>query len=87
MKDIINDITVSAQQQSQGIEQINSAVDQLNQLTQQNASSSEESASTAAELAIQAETMSNMVNSFQLSNKVNQQSVKHEYALAEENLF
>ncbi|MBN2010983.1 HAMP domain-containing protein [candidate division KSB1 bacterium] len=73
VKDVINEITVSAQQQTQGIEQINSAIDQLNQLTQQNAANSEESASTAAELAMQAETMTKMVNSFKLTNTVSRQ--------------
>ncbi|MBN2008488.1 HAMP domain-containing protein [candidate division KSB1 bacterium] len=65
---VMNEIAVATAQQTQGINQINSAVDQLNQLTQQNAANSEESASTAEQLSSQANEMQHLVQSFKLSS-------------------
>ena len=45
--DLVQEITASSEEQSAGVNQINSAVAQLSQTTQQNASSSEELAATA----------------------------------------
>jgi methyl-accepting chemotaxis protein len=45
--DLVQEITASSEEQSAGVNQINSAVGQLSQTTQQNASSSEELAATA----------------------------------------
>jgi methyl-accepting chemotaxis protein len=53
--DIVSEITASAQEQSQGIEQINAAVGQIDMAIQTNAANSEESASASSELAQQAD--------------------------------
>ncbi len=68
VKEVINEISVTSEQQRQGIEQINMAIDRLNQLTQQNAANSEESASTAVEMSTQAGIMMEMVSSFSISS-------------------
>lgn len=47
----------ASKEQSQGIEQVNTAVAQMDKVTQSNASSAEESAAAAEELNAQAETM------------------------------
>ncbi|MFZ5434467.1 MAG: methyl-accepting chemotaxis protein, partial [Calditrichota bacterium] len=54
---LIREIAEASGEQSQGIEQINTAVNQMNSVTQQSAASAEESASAAEELNAQAETM------------------------------
>ncbi len=60
-------IAAASDQQSSGIEHINSAVDNMNHTTQQVAANAEESASAAEELSAQAEEMRNMVSAFVLS--------------------
>ncbi len=62
-------IAAASDQQSSGIEHINSAVDNMNHTTQQVAANAEESASAAEELSAQAEEMRNMVSAFVLSAK------------------
>ncbi|OQB91625.1 MAG: Methyl-accepting chemotaxis protein IV [Verrucomicrobia bacterium ADurb.Bin122] len=59
---ITADSAVSAQEQTQGLGQINTAVTQMDQLTQANAASAEESASAAEELNAQALALSETVN-------------------------
>ncbi len=65
--EMMAEIVAASEQQSQGIDQINTAIEQMNQVTQQNAANSEESASAAEELSSQAEEMRSMVNSFKLT--------------------
>jgi methyl-accepting chemotaxis protein len=67
VSDLIGEIAAASNEQSQGIEQVNTAVAQMNQVTQRNAASSEESASAAEELSSQAAELANMVRSFKLS--------------------
>jgi len=52
--DLVDEVSQSSEQQSQGITQINTAVIQLDQLTQANAANAEETSSTSEELAAQA---------------------------------
>ncbi len=59
---LVADIATAAQEQTQGIEQINRAIGEMEQVTQSNASSAEESASAAEELATQAETLNELVS-------------------------
>jgi len=68
MGGLIAEIAAASNEQSQGVEQINTAVAQMNQVTQQNAANSEESASAAEELSSQAAELSNMVSAFTLSS-------------------
>ncbi|HEX2955498.1 MAG TPA: methyl-accepting chemotaxis protein [Chitinispirillaceae bacterium] len=64
---LIAEIAAASQEQSQGIEQINTAVAQMDKLTQQNAANSEESASASEELSAQSEELQQMVGMFKLS--------------------
>jgi methyl-accepting chemotaxis protein len=67
VNDLINEIAAASQEQSQGIEQVNSAVAQMDKVTQQNAANSEESASAAEEMSSQAEELQAMVGQFALT--------------------
>jgi methyl-accepting chemotaxis protein len=58
-KELIDEISVASHEQSQGIEQINSAVNEIDKVTQQNAATAEEAASAASELSSQAAVMLN----------------------------
>ncbi|MDO9133585.1 MAG: methyl-accepting chemotaxis protein [Hydrogenophaga sp.] len=64
----ISDITTAAQEQSQGIGQVNAAVSQLDQMTQQNAALVEESAAAAESLKDQASRLAEVVRVFRLSS-------------------
>jgi methyl-accepting chemotaxis protein len=63
----IADITTAAQEQSQGIGQVNAAVGQLDQMTQQNAALVEESAAAAQSLREQASRLAEVVHVFRVS--------------------
>ncbi|HBF39106.1 MAG TPA: hypothetical protein DDW50_17535 [Firmicutes bacterium] len=69
VNELINEISASSQEQSQGIEQINKAITQVETVTQQNAAHAEASASAAGELNAQAEHMQKIV--WELSSLVN----------------
>ncbi len=73
---LIAEIAAASQEQSQGIDQVNTAVAQMDKVTQQNAANSEESASAAEELSSQAEELQNMVMQFKLTNSGNSGSRK-----------
>ena len=64
---IITEITNAADEQSQGIGQVNTAVAQLDQVTQQNAALVEESAAAAESLKQQARRLSETVQRFRLT--------------------
>ena len=63
----IADITTAANEQSQGMGQVNQAVGQLDQMTQQNAALVEQSAAAAASLREQAQKLAALVATFRLS--------------------
>ncbi len=67
VNDLIGEIASTAGEQSQGIEQVNTAVAQMDQVTQQNAALVEESAAAASSLAHQAEALAQAVAVFRLS--------------------
>jgi len=67
VNDLVAEIAAASDEQSKGIEQVNSAVTQLDKVTQQNAANSEESASAAEELSSQAVSLSQVVGQFKLS--------------------
>ncbi len=52
--DLVNGITQASEEQSQGVDQVNTAVSQMDKVTQQNAAGAEESASAAEQLSSQA---------------------------------
>jgi methyl-accepting chemotaxis protein len=60
--EIIGEIAVASQEQTQGIDQINTAVSQMNSVTQLNAANSEESASASSELSTEANQLSHVVD-------------------------
>jgi len=76
VNDLIAEIAASSDEQSKGIEQVNTAVAQLDKVTQQNAANSEESASAAEELSSQAEELQSMIAQFQLSYNGNERKKK-----------
>ncbi|HPM01804.1 MAG TPA: methyl-accepting chemotaxis protein [Candidatus Cloacimonadota bacterium] len=78
VKNIVNEIAASSDEQSQGVHQVNTAVQEMNKVTQQNAANAEESASAAEELNSQAAELQNMVAQFKLSRKtvINQNSTR-----------
>ncbi|MEN6624715.1 MAG: methyl-accepting chemotaxis protein [Candidatus Sumerlaeia bacterium] len=57
-----SEVSAASDEQTQGIDQINTAVAQLDKVTQSNAANAEESASAAEELSAQAREMNDMVN-------------------------
>lgn len=63
---LIGEIATAAEEQSKGVDQINTGVYELNNVTQQNSSLSEESSSAAEELNAQAEELSHLVGKFHL---------------------
>ncbi|MEN6338149.1 MAG: Cache 3/Cache 2 fusion domain-containing protein, partial [Phycisphaerales bacterium] len=60
--DLVSEIASASKEQSQGIDQVNTAVAQMDKVTQQNAAGAEESASASEQLTAQAEAMNDMVN-------------------------
>ena len=66
VNDLVAEIAAASNEQSQGIEQINTAVGQMDQVTQSNAANAEESASASEELSAQAEELNNMVVQLQV---------------------
>ncbi len=66
VNNIISDIAVASEEQTQGVVQINSSITQVDKVTQATASNSEESAAAAEELSSQAEQMKEIVNSLSL---------------------
>ncbi|MGJ7489506.1 methyl-accepting chemotaxis protein [Variovorax sp. ZT4R33] len=65
--DIMGEITVASQEQTQGIEQVNQAVTQMDQATQQNAALVEQAAAAAGSLRDQAAELVAAVSIFKLS--------------------
>ena len=76
VNDLIAEIAAASQEQSQGIDQVNTAVAQMDKVTQQNAANSEESASAAEELSSQAEELQSMVAQFSLTLAKSQQKLQ-----------
>jgi methyl-accepting chemotaxis protein len=60
--ELVSEIAAASNEQSQGIDQINSSVTDMDQITQQNASSAEESAAASEELNAQASGMASIVD-------------------------
>jgi len=67
VNELIGEIASASKEQSQGIEQVNSAVSQMDKVTQQTAANAEESASSSEELSSQAEELQSMVAQFRIS--------------------
>ncbi len=65
--EVVAEIAIAGEQQTDGVRQISTAVTQLNSVTQQVAANAEESASASEELAGQSLTLTTMVREFQIS--------------------
>jgi len=63
---LVNEISASSLEQSNGATQVNNAIQQLNDITQQNAASSEEMATSAEELSSQSEQLTELISFFRL---------------------
>jgi methyl-accepting chemotaxis protein len=72
--DIMAEISAASQEQSGGIEQVNTAVTQMDKITQQNAALVEEAAASAKSMEEQTFALSEMVSVFKLAQE--QRSVK-----------
>jgi methyl-accepting chemotaxis protein len=68
VNDLIREIAGTADEQSNGIMQVNTAVTQMDQVTQQNAALVEESAAAASSLAQQAQALAEAVAAFRLES-------------------
>ena len=87
---LISDITTAANEQRDGITQVNVAVTQLDQMTQQNAALVEESAAAAASLREQAGRLEQVISVFDVGSSarhlgqklLNQPSLSHQTSLA-----
>ena len=66
VREVMAEIAAASEQQTDGVDEINSAVDEMNGVTQTTAASAEESASAAEELTGQAARMSELVGSFRI---------------------
>jgi methyl-accepting chemotaxis protein len=76
---LTKEITNASVEQSEGINQVNSAVHQMGQVNQQNAANSEETASASEEMAAQAQTMKEQIDilSAQVGGKGNEDLHTH----------
>jgi len=69
MDDLIGEITTAANEQAEGISQVNQGLSQIDQVTQQNTASAEEGAAAAEELSSQAEHMRGMLSRFKIDER------------------
>ena len=67
VSEVMDEIVAAAEQQSEGVTQINVAVEQMNQVTQQTAANAEESSSASEELTSQAEELRQLVGGYVIS--------------------
>jgi len=67
--DIVADISIASQEQSTGIEQVNSAMTQMDQVTQSNSAHTEELSATAQALSEQSVHLLGLVSGFKLGNE------------------
>ncbi len=66
VRDIIGEISSSASEQAEGVNQINAAIANLDQMTQQNAALVEQSAAAASSMSAQAARLTEIVSTFRL---------------------
>ncbi len=64
--DIMSEISIASQEQSQGIEQVNQAITQMDEITQQNAALVEQAAAASESMREQADQLSQAVGTFKL---------------------
>ncbi|MFO7736028.1 MAG: methyl-accepting chemotaxis protein [bacterium] len=64
--DLVGEIAAASNEQSEGVNQVNTGLDQVEQVTQQNTASAEESAAASEELSGQAQELKKMIATFKL---------------------
>ena len=69
--DLVDEISVAASEQSQGISQVHQAVNQMDDVTQQNAALVEQASAATLSLSEQASALSRLVNAFTVRMSVN----------------
>ncbi len=69
VRDIVNEITAAAAEQSKGLSQVNDAVAQIDHMTQQNAALVEQSAASADSLKGQSTNLAQLVSTFRLGDE------------------
>ena len=67
--DVIGEIAVSSENQSNSIHQITKEIEQITDVVQSNSATSQESAAASEELIAQAEILNEMLKRFKLKNK------------------
>jgi len=67
--DLVQEITAASQEQTVGVDQVNTAIVQLSQITQQNASASEELAATSEEMSSQAAALQELMGFFTIDGQ------------------
>jgi len=67
--DIMGEITSASQEQSQGIDQINTVIVEMDNTTQQNAALVEEAAAASKALKDQTDNLMHVINAFKISDK------------------
>jgi len=83
---IMSEIMMASQEQTAGIEQINEAIVQMDDVTQQNAALVEEAAAAATALQNQADDLSELVSTFQLSSEKTVQPAWREAAVEDKKI-
>jgi len=78
VNDIVSEIAVASQEQSRGIEQVNTAVGEMDKVVQVAAANAEESSSAAEELSSQSEELTGLVGRFQLERDASRRTVKRD---------
>jgi methyl-accepting chemotaxis protein len=76
---LVKDISISSQEQSNGAIQVNNAVQQLSMVTQQNAEASEELATNAEEMSGQAESLNELISFFKTDGQEKTDSKSEEF--------
>ena len=74
---VVTEIAASAEEQSTGLQQVNTAVNQMDQVTQQNAAMVEEATAASHALTSEADTLSRLISRFELGSAAKQQPAAH----------
>lgn len=82
---LISEISVSSNEQSTGIMQINDGLGQVSKVVQANSATAEESAASSEELSSQAELLKDMIGEFRLRKNIYELEVKQQDILLNEN--
>jgi methyl-accepting chemotaxis protein len=74
---VVTEIAASAEEQSTGLQQVNTAVNQMDQVTQQNAAMVEEATAASHALTSEADTLSRLISRFELGDRAAQPQAQH----------